>query len=58
MDCNADLLAEARANVAARNNPAHRRAICERGEWDGGSLVRAEVERLLKNPPSVEQADD
>ena len=50
MSCNADILAQARANVADSNNPAHRKAICERGEWDGGSLVQAEIARLLREP--------
>lgn len=56
-NCNSDILAQARANVADRNNPAHRRAICERGEWDGGTLVQAEMERLLREPVIAETAE-
>ena len=55
-DCNADLLAQARANVAEKNNPAHRTAIT-RGDWDAYSLVQAEVERLLKSPVLAEGAE-
>lgn len=52
-NCNADLLNTARANVADRNMPAHRRSIMA-GDWDDYSLVQAEVERLLKQPPATE----
>lgn len=54
-DCNSDLLATARANVADRQHPAHRPDIM-RGAWDGtdepgtGVLVKAEVDRLLRQP--------
>ena len=49
-DPNSDLWNEARLNVASNQNRAHWRAICERHEWDEGTLVRNEVERLLKSP--------
>ena len=49
MACNADILAQARANVAEHQTPANGRAIA-RGEWDGGSLVQAEIARLLREP--------
>lgn len=49
MTCNADILAQARANVAECQTPANGRAIA-RGEWDGGSLVQAEIARLLREP--------
>lgn len=52
-NCNADILAQARANVADRQTPANGRAIM-RGEWDGGTLVQAEIERLLREPVLVE----
>ena len=52
-NCNSDLLATARANVAARQMPANGRAVM-RGEWDEGSLVKDEIERLLKSPPAAE----
>lgn len=58
-DCNADILTTARSNVADRHHPSHRRAIMA-GEWDGtddpltGLLVKAEVERLLKQPVLAE----
>jgi len=48
-DCNQDLLATARANVIETQNYAHRNAIL-RGDWDNFTLVKAEVERLLKQP--------
>jgi hypothetical protein len=53
IDPNESVRAQARANVAARNNPAHRRAIMA-GEWDGGTLVQEEEQRLLRNPPDRE----
>lgn len=49
MTCNADILSQARANVGQRTTPANARAI-GRGEWDQGTLVQAEIERLLKAP--------
>jgi hypothetical protein len=49
MSCNADILAQARANVAEYQTPANGRAIA-RGEWDGGILVQAEIARLLREP--------
>ena len=58
-DCNADLLATARSNVADRHHPAHRPFIMA-GYWDGtdepgtGVLVKAEIERLLKQPVIAE----
>lgn len=65
-DCNADLLATARANVAQRQNPAHWRAIAS-GDWDpvyndagecvAGTLVHAEIARLLREPVLVEGED-
>ncbi len=48
-DCNQDILTTARANVGQRTTPANARAIA-RGEWDSGTLVQQEVERLLKAP--------
>ena len=55
-DCNADLIAQARANVADRNNPAHRTAIT-RGDWDQWGLVQAEIARLLRTPVLAEGDD-
>ena len=55
-DCNQDLLATARANVADRNNPAHRSAIM-RGEWDAWGLVQAEIAHLRRTPVIAEGAD-
>ena len=52
-DCNQDILAQARANVGERTTPANARAIA-RGEWDGGTLVQAEMERLLRDPVIAE----
>ena len=58
-NCNADILTTARANVAGRHTPGHRADIMA-GLWDPvfnpdgtikhGTLVQAEVERLLKAP--------
>jgi hypothetical protein len=42
-----DILAQARANVAARQTPANGRAVM-RGEWDNGALVQNEIARLTK----------
>jgi hypothetical protein len=56
-NCNSDLIATARANVAASQTPANGRAVL-RGEWDGGSLVQGEVERLLREPLMAESSDD
>lgn len=55
-NCNADLLATARANVGARTTPANARAIA-RGEWDGGTLMQAEIARLLREPEIAEGAE-
>lgn len=49
MTCNADILAQARANVADQNNPAHRTVIMA-GDWDAWGLVQAEIARLLREP--------
>ena len=56
-DCNADILATARANVAARQTPANGRAVMA-GDWDAGSLVQGEIERLLKKPIIAEGVDE
>lgn len=55
-NCNADILAQARANVIERNNYAHRNAIL-RGDWDDWGAVQAEIAHLLKTPPLAEGAD-
>lgn len=50
-DCNADLLAQARRNVADNYvHTYHINAILS-GDWDTGTLVKGEVARLLKQPP-------
>lgn len=51
-NCNSDLLATARARVADKNNPAHRRSIMA-GDWDDWGMVQAEIAELLRNPPAV-----
>jgi hypothetical protein len=56
-NCNSDLIATARANVAACQTPANGRAVL-RGEWDGGSLVQGEIDRLLREPVLMEDSDD
>ena len=62
MTCNEDILKTARANVADRHHPAHRKPILA-GDWDGtddpatGVLVKAEVARLLKTP-TLDQGGD
>lgn len=55
-NCNADILAQARANVADANCPAHRNSIMA-GDWDDYSLVQAEIARLLREPVIVEGDD-
>lgn len=62
-DCNEDLLMTARANVADRHTPGHRADIMA-GLWDPvsnpdgtikhGTLVQAEIARLLREPLKVE----
>lgn len=55
--CNADIVAQARRNVADRHvQPYTIRAILN-GWWDSGQLVRSEVERLLREPPPADGAD-
>lgn len=51
---NDKLLLQARANIKAKNNPAHWRDI-DAGNWDDYS-VRWELERLLKQ--SQAEGDD
>lgn len=53
---NSRLLEQARANVKARNNPAHWRSI-DNGDWDNYS-VRAEVERLLREPKEIDGEEE
>ena len=65
-DCNQDILMTARANVADRHTPGHRAEIMA-GNWDPvfnddgtvkhGTLVQAEMERLLREPVIVEGAE-
>ena len=65
-DCNQDILAQARANVADRHTEAHRADIMA-GNWDPkfnpdgtikhGTLVQAEMERLLREPVIAEGAE-
>ena len=48
---NEDLWQQARFNVAeSLVQPYQKRAVLS-GDWDAGSLVRDEVERLLKSLP-------
>ena len=65
-DCNEDLLMTARANVADRQCPSHRKDILA-GKWDPefnpdgtikhGTLIQAEIARLLRTP-EIAQGDD
>ncbi len=55
-NCNADILAQARANVGERTTPANARAILA-GQWDSGTLVQAEIARLLRKPEIAEGAE-
>ena len=65
-DCNQDILAQARANVADRHTPGHRAEIMA-GNWDPvfnddgtvkhGTLIAAEMERLLREPEIVETVE-
>lgn len=51
---NEDLWAQARFNVAETLvQPYQKRAVIA-GDWDGGTKVQDEVERLLKCPPVME----
>lgn len=56
-DCNRGITMQARMNVAARYVQTYQISAILAGDWDKGSLVRREVERLLKNPPKVEIED-
>jgi len=48
---NQHLTEQARANVADRLvQPYQKRAVLA-GDWDNGTLVQNEIERLLKAPP-------
>lgn len=54
---NEDLWQQARFNVAeSLIQPYQKRAVIA-GDWDAGSLVRDEVERLLKCPPIAEEVE-
>jgi len=50
-DCNRDLIAQARRNVADLFPQTYHVNAILAGDWDNGSYVKGEVERLLKQPP-------
>ena len=56
-DCNRDLVAQARRNVAGRHVQSYTINAILAGDWDAGRLVRDELERLLKEPPLAEGED-
>lgn len=57
-NCNQDLIQQARRNVADRYvQPYTIRAILA-GSWDSGGLVRDEIEKLLRQPPAGDAADE
>jgi hypothetical protein len=58
-DCNADIVAQARRNVADSYVQTYHINAIMSGDWDNGTLVKEEVARLLKQPPlaSGEESD-
>lgn len=56
-DCNRGLVLQARRNVAERYVQTYQINAILSGDWDKGSLVREEVERLLKHPPLAATED-
>jgi len=58
-DCNRDLIAQARRNVADLFPQTYHQNAILAGEWDKGLYIQNEVERLLKQPPisSGEETD-
>lgn len=56
-DCNSGVIAQARINVAERYVQIYHINAIMAGDWDGGCLIRDEVERLLKHPPLAESED-
>lgn len=56
-DCNKDLVAQARRNVADRYKQTYQINAIIAGDWDRGSLVKDEIELLLKQPPLAEGED-
>lgn len=56
-ECNIGVIAQARINVAERYVQTYHINAIMAGDWDGGCLIRNEVERLLKHPPLVESED-
>ena len=53
-DPNVKALDQARANVAARYVQPYQVNAIMRGDWDAGSLVKDELQRLLKEPERSE----
>ena len=56
-ECNSGVIAQARLNVAENYVQTYHINAIMSGDWDGGSLIRNEVERLLKHPPLAESED-
>ncbi len=58
-DCNKDLVKQARRNVADLFPQTYHQHAIMGGDWDNGSYVKGEIERLLKKPPitSGEETD-
>lgn len=58
-DCNKDLVMQARRNVADLFPQTYHQNAIMAGDWDSGSYVKGEIERLLKKPPiaSGEETD-
>jgi hypothetical protein len=56
-DCNKDLMAQARRNVADLFPQTYHQNAILAGDWDKGIYVKQEVERLLKQPPLAQGED-
>lgn len=56
-DCNKDILAQARRNIADQFPQTYHQNAILAGEWDKGLYIQNEVERLLKQPPLAKGED-
>ena len=53
-DCNKDVLAQARRNVADKFHQDYHINAILRGDWDSGKYVQDEIKELLRNPPDTQ----
>jgi hypothetical protein len=55
--CNEDLIRQARLNVSERYVQTYHVNAILSGDWDRGTIIKNEMENLLKNPPPVEDVE-